>query len=196
MDSRRADSYLNRYDVIYLDMTAVIGEAGIKELVPYIPVKKDGSQSAISDFKEYTMIRPRRFGSFVGFSTREVKRLCEEYQCDFQKMKCWYDGYRFRDVGAVYNPNSVMEAVRNDDLLTLLIHLGYLAYDESTGRARIPNEEVRLEFAKTFREVNREDTIRRVRESGQPILDTVHGNAEAVAAQIERIPLCLHLWWN
>ena len=33
-----------------------------------------------------------------------------------------------------------------DDVLTLLIHLGYLVYDSETKRVRIPNEEVRFEF--------------------------------------------------
>ena len=28
-----------------------------------LPIKKDGSQSAISDFEEYTMVQPRRFGN-------------------------------------------------------------------------------------------------------------------------------------
>ena len=36
-----------------------------------------------------------------------------------------------------------------DDVLTLLIHLGYLAYDAVTGRAFIPNSEVRSEFVNT-----------------------------------------------
>lgn len=44
-----------------------------------------------------------------------------------------------------------------DDVLTLLIHLGYLSYDRETGTARIPNEEIRLEFARTVRQVNRDD---------------------------------------
>ena len=74
-----------------------------------------------------------------------------------------------------------------DDVLTLLIHLGYLAYREETGTARIPNEEIRLEFARTVREVKRDETIRRVRESDRLIADTIQGNAEAVAAQIEKI---------
>ena len=43
------------------------------------------------------------------------------------------------------------------------------------------------EFARTIREVKRDETIRRVRESDQLIYDTVHGNADAVAAQIEKI---------
>ncbi len=209
-----------------------------------LPVKKDGSQSAISDFKEFTAVKPRKFGEYVGFTEAEVQKLCEDFGCDFGMMKKWYDGYNFRGVGSVYNPNSVMEAVRNDDfdsywvqtsaaeslmgyisldfdglsrtvaeligggevevdtkgfandlvtfrnrddVLTLLIHLGYLAYDETEGRAYIPNEEIRMEFVKIVRDVKKDDTLRRVRESEQLIVDTVHGNAEAVAAQIEKI---------
>ncbi len=33
-----------------------------------------------------------------------------------------------------------------DDILTLLVHLGYLSYDERTQRVFIPNEEVRSEY--------------------------------------------------
>ncbi len=77
--------------------------------------------------------------------------------------------------------NDLVTFRNRDDVLTLLIHLGYLAYDETTERVRIPNEEIRMEFNRIVRDVKRDDTIRRVRESEQLILDTVHGNAEAVA---------------
>ncbi len=321
----------NQYDVIYLDMTGVIGEASMTGLVPYIqrnvvqelteqypalnvaegfsatlanaaeaagnkfimiidewdapireakehpdlqrkyleflrslfknsgmtskifaaaymtgilPIKKDGSQSAISDFWEYSMIKPRQFGTYVGFTEEEVKTLCENYGGDFERMKQWYDGYSFRDFPSVYNPNSVIKALLNhdfdsywtqtsaaeslmgyinldfdglgrtvaeligggdvpvdtngfandlvtfrdrNDVLTLLIHLGYLAYDEETKNVHIPNEEIRLEFAKAIRQVKRDDTIRRVRESDQLIIDTIHRKEGAVAAQIEKI---------
>ena len=266
--------YLNQYDVIYLDMTGVIGETSIGDMIPYIqrnvtqemveqypglrtaegfaavymtgilPIKKDGSQSAISDFQEYSMLKPRQFAKYVGFTEDEVKRLCHDYGSDFEKMKRWYDGYFFRGLSAVYNPNSVMKAIRNDDfdsywtqtsaaeslmeyisldfdglsrtvaeliggaetkvdtkgfandlvtfrdrndVLTLLIHLGYLVYDEETQKVRIPNEEIRLEFARAIRQVKWDETIRRVRESEQLIMDTVHQNEEAVARQIEKI---------
>lgn len=81
-----------------------------------LPVKKDGYQSAISDFKEYTMIKPRKFGKYVGFTKGEVAELCKRNSIDFQKMKEWYDGYLFPGVGSVYNPNSVMQAVYNADI--------------------------------------------------------------------------------
>lgn len=211
-----------------------------------LPIKKDGSQSAISDFQEYSVICPMEYAEYVGFTEDEVKELCRQKNRDFARMKLWYDGYTFEDVGSVYNPNSVMKAVRNnrfrsywtetsaskslmeyisldfdgmsktvaallggvevpvdpigfandlvsfrnrDDVLALLIHLGYLSFDEETGLARIPNEEIRMEFARSVREVKREDTIHRVRESDQLILDTIQGNEEAVAARIEKIHL-------
>jgi len=80
-----------------------------------LPIKKDGSQSAISDFREYSMIKPRRYGEFVGFTEAEVRSLCEENRISFESMKRWYDGYKFKEVGSVYNPNSVMQALDNDD---------------------------------------------------------------------------------
>ena len=322
------EKYRNHYDVIYLDMTTVLGEAGKDEVISFIrqkvteelvtaypalkvdesfsttlinaveltgnkfiviidewdapirevpeierqyleflrtlfkgsgttsrifaaaymtgilPIKKDGSQSAVSDFQEFSMIFPERFAKYVGFTEEEVQNLCIEYHSDFSKMKQWYDGYILEEVGSIYNPNSVMKALRNnkfnsywtetsaskslmeyisldffdlsktiaellggievsvdtngfandlvtiqsrDDVLTLLIHLGYLAYDENRKCAFIPNEEIRLEFAKAVRNVKHNETIRRVRESDQLIYDTVHENAAAVAAQIQKI---------
>lgn len=209
-----------------------------------LPIKKDGSQSAISDFNEYTMVKPRQYGQYVGFTEAEVASLCDEYAVDFQTMKQWYDGYSFQGVGSVYNPNSVMKAITNhdfdtywtetsaaeslmeyiskdysgltktvaelvggikvkvdtngfandlttfrgkDDVLTLLTHLGYLAYDANEKIVEIPNEEIRLEFSKSIREVRHEETMRRLRESEQLIYDVIHGQEEAVAAQIEKI---------
>ncbi len=209
-----------------------------------LPIKKDGSQSAISDFNEYTMVKPRRFGEYVGFTEAEVKDICAKYDVNFAQMKQWYDGYSFKDVGSVYNPNSVMKAAQNDDfdsywaetsaaeslmdyvsrdyngltktvaeliggvavsvdtlgfandlttfrgrndVLTLLIHLGYLAYDAETQTARIPNEEIRREFQRSIREVKHEATLKRLAESDKLFLDTIHKNTDAVAAQIEKV---------
>ena len=80
-----------------------------------LPIKKDGSQSAISDFREYTMVKPRKFGEYAGFTVHKVKTLCADHGVSFDMMKHWYDGYEFKDVGSVYNPNSVMHAIDNDD---------------------------------------------------------------------------------
>ena len=209
-----------------------------------LPIKKDGSQSAISDFREYTMLRPRKYCEFVGFTEGDVRNICEKRTIDFQEMKRWYDGYDFPEVGAVYNPNSVMHAIENDDfdsywvetsaaeglldyisrdyngltktiaeliggievkvnttgfandlttfrgkddVLTLMVHLGYLAYDAENNTVRIPNEEIKPEFQRSIHEVKHEETIKRLKESEQLFADTIRKNETAVAAQIEKV---------
>ena len=42
--------------------------------------------------------------------------------------------------------NDMVSFGNKDDVLTLLIHLGYLAYNQKKGIAFIPNEEIRQEF--------------------------------------------------
>ena len=209
-----------------------------------LPIKKDGSQSAISDFREYSMIKPRQFGKFVGFTENEVRLICGEKNIDFGMMKQWYDGYAFSDIGSVYNPNSVMQAAENrdfdsywtetsaaeglldyiskdyhgltktiaeliggvevkvnttgfandltsfrgkDDVLTLMIHLGYLAYDAEKKTVRIPNEEIKQEFQRSIHEVRHEATLKRLEESEKLFADTVRKDEEAVAIQIEKV---------
>ena len=39
-----------------------------------------------------------------------------------------------------------------DDVLTLLIHLGYLTYDEDTGTAHIPNKQAYSKFEEALKE--------------------------------------------
>nr|WP_300889085.1 AAA family ATPase [uncultured Acetatifactor sp.] len=78
-----------------------------------LPIKKDGSQSAISDFREYSVLDPDGFAEFTGFTESEVKRLCESYGMDFGDAKNWYDGYDFPDIGAIYNPYSVNRRAGN-----------------------------------------------------------------------------------
>jgi len=86
-----------------------------------------------------------------------------------------------------------------DDVLTLLIHLGYLTYEEVsdsygeeedgelTGLARIPNEEVRSEFRSILRKGRHRGLIELVKRSDQILKDTLEGNQEAVAAQVQKI---------
>lgn len=322
------EEYRNQYDVIYLDMTNVMGEAGKTEIIPFIrrklteellqaypkvqadealsttlvrtvehtgnkfimiidewdapirevpqiqkeyleflrmlfkssgttdkifaaaymtgilPIKKDGSESAISDFWEFTMLEPGDYQKYIGFTEEEVKKLCANSHLSFDEAKRWYDGYSFETEKSIYNPYSIMRAMKfkkfksywrqssaadaledyiqgdfdglfdavmellndlhmpvdtdgfnndisdvknKDDMLTLLIHLGYLSYDETTHTVRIPNEEVRIEFSKAIREVKSPEAILRLKESRQLIRDTADMNTEAVASQIEKV---------
>ena len=145
----------------------------------------------------------------------DYKKHLNQHDVAFNQMQQWYDGYSFKDVPHIYNPNSVvnaatykkfisywtktetfeslqeyidmnMEGLRDDivkliageaviidvstfsndmvtfhskdDVLTLLIHLGYLAIKGSTNLGvivHISNEEIKLEFKTCVKNNNR-----------------------------------------
>ena len=73
-------------------------------------------------------------------------------------------------------------------MLTLLIHLGYLAWHEEDGTVRIPNEEVRIEFRKILKSGNVNRKWMELLGRSQKLLeDTITGNGEAVAKSIEAL---------
>ena len=74
-----------------------------------------------------------------------------------------------------------------DDVLTLLTHYGYLSYDQERETVRIPNEEIRIEYAESVHRVTHAETINRVKRSVQLMKDTADMRAEAVAAELQRI---------
>ncbi len=78
-----------------------------------LPIKKYGTQSALTDFREYTMLSPKRLAEYVGFTESEVKKLCKIYDMDFEEARHWYDGYSFRKIKSIYSPNSVIESIKN-----------------------------------------------------------------------------------
>lgn len=76
-----------------------------------LPVKKYKTESALNNFVEYSMVEPRRMGHFFGFTKDEVRTLAEKYDMDFDELVKWYDGYQIGDEMAMFNPNSVMQAI-------------------------------------------------------------------------------------
>lgn len=75
-----------------------------------------------------------------------------------------------------------------DDVLTLLIHLGYLTWDRKGKTARIPNEEVQAEFKKILKAENgNRKWMDLVGRSQKLLEDTIAGNSEAVVKAIEAI---------
>ncbi len=168
-----------------------------------LPVKKYGVHSALNMFTEYSMTDQDVFEEYTGFTKTEVQALCERFEMNYKETSNWYDGYMLKKFQHIYNPKSVVEAMRRrdfsnywtstetyealkiymdmdfdglradivqmfggghvpvntrsfqndmqnfktkDDVLTLLIHLGYLAYDAREKQAFIPNREIIEEF--------------------------------------------------
>lgn len=207
-----------------------------------LPIKKYGTQSALTDFKEFTMLEPGPVAEYVGFTEREVKELCVKYNIDFKKAQRWYDGYHFSSVGHVYNPNSIVELMLSgkflnywtqtetyeslkmyidldidnlkgaildmlaggscvidtgtfqndmtslnskDDVLTLLVHLGYLTYAESKKEVSIPNDEVHEEFMRAIKNGSRKELVRAIEVSDKLLKATWEQNTAEVARLID-----------
>ena len=75
-----------------------------------------------------------------------------------------------------------------DDVLTLLVHLGYLAYRSDTKTIYIPNKEVRDEFVRSMKITGLwKETIDAVLRSKQLLADTLAGKSDIVADCIRRV---------
>lgn len=84
-----------------------------------------------------------------------------------------------------------------DDVMTLLIHLGYLGYDLESREVFIPNHEVMMEFVTATTVSRWKEIIDSVKMSDKLLQDTWQKNAAAVAAEIERAHLeTSHLQYN
>ena len=87
----------------------------------------------------------------------------------------------------IYSFENDMKEVRNrDDVLTVLIHLGYLAYDEEAGEAYVPNEEVRYALKRVIADVSWEPVIQAIDASDRLLQALLRKDADAVAAGVEK----------
>ena len=229
-----------------------------------LPIIRYGTQSALSDFREYTFLAPDRYAPYVGFTEEDVKTLAVGSGMDMDELRRWYDGYdlpyfdeeaRKRTTLRCYAPFSVAEACSRhqigpywtsseafrslllyidmdfdglqqsivqavggarvqlrttkfsndlhdvgstDDALTLLCHLGYLAYDAETGTARVPNEEVCVELRDAVAESRHKGVARIVRESDALLRATWDMDEEAVATSVSHAhdEGCAHVFYN
>ncbi len=212
-----------------------------------LPIKKYGTHSALNMFDEYSMTNPRHLAEYVGFTEEEVKKLCRQYNMNFEDAKRWYDGYRLTGVAGsefhIYSPRSVVsamlcgnydtywnqtetfEALRDyivlnydglkdmviellagehkrvdtgtfsndmttfgnvDDVLTLLVHLGYLGYDFPKKEVFIPNYEINTEYVNAIRSAGWNEVIHSVKAS-ERLLEAVWNKDEKnVAESIEQ----------
>ena len=71
-----------------------------------LPIKKIKDESALNNFREYTMLDSYPITEYYGFTEDEVRALCAKYDMDFETTKAWYNGYLI-DGKHMYNPNSV-----------------------------------------------------------------------------------------
>lgn len=240
-DEKAQKAYINLLRGLFKDSTSKFFIA-LGYLTGILPIKKYGTESALNNFDEFTMIHAEPLTEYVGFTEKEVKALYREYNMDFDEAQKWYDGYTFDEETHIYNPKSVVDSIRRkkitsywsrtetyeslksyinmnfdglkdsvvqmlagsrckvntetfendmtsfasrDDLLTVLIHLGYLAYDSTSEEVYIPNEEIRAAFANAVQKCGWTPVIDAIKASEKLLQDTWEMNEDAVAKGIE-----------
>lgn len=83
--------------------------------------------------------------------------------------------------------NDMVRFGSKDDVLTLLIHLGYLAYDQQKKTAYIPNEEIRQEFISATKKKKWSELVEFEQQSNDLLDATLDMDGETVADGIEKI---------
>jgi hypothetical protein len=78
-----------------------------------LPIKKYKTESALNNVVEYSMVEPMDMAHFFGFTKSEVQVLVQKHGMDFEELEKWYDGYQIGDEKSIFNPNSVMMALKS-----------------------------------------------------------------------------------
>ena len=88
-----------------------------------LPIAKYSSGSELNMFTEYTMLSEEKFSEVFGFTDSEVDRLYQKYtdytdhiKVTREGLRYWYNGYHTFSGERVYNPRSVVCALRNNNL--------------------------------------------------------------------------------
>ena len=86
-----------------------------------LPMIKMKGYSTLVEFDNYTMFSPGDLASYIGFTEEEVKVLLRRNpgcQLTYDDLAGWYEGYVFPEIGPIFNPLSVIEAIEKDDCET------------------------------------------------------------------------------
>ena len=82
--------------------------------------------------------------------------------------------------------NSLDNINSKDNVLTYLIHLGYVNYNKTTGLCRIPNKEIRQEWEKAIESAgNFSKVVKMISDSEKLLKRTLEGDSERVAAALD-----------
>ena len=242
-DTKPMDRYVNWLRRMFKDVSAIDAFAGVY-MTGILPIKKYKTESALNNFQEYSMVKPGGMAGFFGFTKAEVKVIAANNGMDYDELEKWYDGYQIGNERSIFNPNSVMTAVREhwcesywgrtgavdaissyinmnyeglkddiirmlaggrckvdptgfgndmfdirskDDVLTVLIHLGYLSYDWRKDECYIPNREVAGEMVNAVKANNWKPVVDALAASEQLLQATLEGDEQAVVQAVEAV---------
>lgn len=202
----KTQSALNNFDEFTMidssNLASFIGftEYEVKELCKKYNMEFESIKNWYDGYRleEYEIYNPKAVVSAM--NKRKIKSYWSEtgtYEAIVPLINMNFDGLKTAiiemisgnsvEVDVTSFQNDMTSFVNKDDVLTYLIHLGYLAYNQENQTVVIPNEEIRQELIKATKRKKWDELIAFQRES-QKLLDaTLDMDAEAVAQMIEKI---------
>ena len=160
------DEVKHWYDGYLLRETQVYNPKAVVEIL-----KWKQFQSYWSDTSSYEVVVPLINMDFDGLKTSIIEMLSGAYV----------------SVNVKSFQNDTVSFANKDDVLTYMIHLGYLGYDQSRKMAFVPNEEIRQELTAAVESTKWNEFLSFQRESEELLDATLDLDSDAVAEKIEKI---------
>ena len=191
-------SLCNRYGRDYEKIRAWYDGYEVSDIVPPDPehreLKETGSSPKSIRYALYSplsVVEAMTTGAIRDYwnQTETYEALAEYIRRDYDGLKdavaLLMDGGRLRIDTSTYQ-NDMTTFHGKDDVLSLLIHLGYLGYDDERGEVFIPNREILDEFRTSTKGSEWIGTFEQFGLSQELLKATWDGNAEKVAELVER----------
>lgn len=106
--------YLSFLNELFKD-TTLRPAIALAYITGILPIVRDKVQSKLNEFTEYSMVDAQQFAGLIGFTHEEVDDLCNTHGIDREECARWYDGYKLSESVGVFNPLSVVNAVRRKE---------------------------------------------------------------------------------
>lgn len=153
----------------------------------------DGQDVQISMYSPKSVVEAmlrQKFGTYWNQTeTYEALKLYIDMNFDGLKdaiVKMLAGGQEQIDINGFENDMTNLSCA--DDVLTLLIHLGYLTYDEANQCVSIPNKEVSAEYVTSIKRTAGWSEVANSVEASRRLLESLWDlNADAVAAGVQKV---------
>ncbi|MCD8120150.1 MAG: ATP-binding protein [Lachnospiraceae bacterium] len=125
------DADRGRFTAFLGDLTKDRGYVEMTYMTGILPIKKYSGSDTMNHFAEHNMANSAIFGEYFGFTNAEVDELYKRYLANNpepvlsrEDLRNWYDGYHNENGQSLYNPNSVVFALTQNQIGTFWSRAG------------------------------------------------------------------------
>ena len=166
----------------------------VSDIIPPNPQIKDSKSEAkavhFSLYSPLSVVKAVSTGNIMNYwnKTETYEALAEYIRMDYDGLKdavaLLMEGGRLKIDTSTYQ-NDMTTFYGRDDVLSLLVHLGYLGYDDIEGEVFIPNKEILDEFKASTKTAEWTGVFRAFEKSKKLLAATWEKDADAVAEFLE-----------